>query len=676
MSENKLNADEANLTVDLSDATQAVKENRFQDAINLLKIILKDNPENIDCLYLAAVSSRYLKHFEDSKKYIESLLLNAPDMGRAYQELGHLSRDMGNEEKAIRHYRQACEHNPALIASWNSLYQYFLKDQNQAAADHALKQLDTLKSLPGSLLYIHQVLNEGRLGLAERKCRAFLKENPTNTYAMSLLSDIANRLGYFDDAEFLLEKAVEFKPSDGELRLKYASILRKKQKFSKTMEQVNILCDQYPDNQLYQAHKASEIMQNGGHYEAITILDDILKKNPYNFSSLTSKGHAEKTLGRTDQAIESYRSAYKIRQDHGEAFFSLANLKTYSFSKDEIHNMRYQVERLDLSLKDKAYFHFALAQGCESNGDYEEAFYHLEKGNKIKNDQSLYSIERMDKELQSQIDVCNEKFFRDLGPGGYDTKDPIFILGLPRSGSTLVEQILASHSKIDGTLELPNILSMAQSLRGDDIYGKEGNYPKSMESLTIKQREDFGKSFIEDTRMHRKDAPMFTDKMPNNFRHIGLIHLIMPNAKIIDARRYPLDCCFSMFKQLFAQGQEFTYGLKEAGSYYSSYVKLMHHWEKVLPGKILRVNNEDVISDLDGQVKRILEFLDLPFEEECISFYETNRSVRTASSEQVRKPINKDGMGRWKPYAKYLKPLLNVLDEDLLKPEDIAYIRR
>ena len=676
MSENKLNADEANLSVDLSDATQAVKENRFQDAINLLKIILKDNPENIDCLYLAAVSSRYLKHFEDSKKYIESLLLNAPDMGRAYQELGHLSRDMGNEEKAIRHYRQACEHNPALIASWNSLHQYFLKDQNQAAADHALKQLDTLKSLPGSLLYIHQVLNEGRLGLAERKCRAFLKENPTNTYAMSLLSDIANRLGYFDDAEFLLEKAVEFKPSDGELRLKYASILRKKQKFSKTMEQVNILCDQYPDNQLYQAYKASEIMQNGGHDEAITILDDILKKNPYNFSSLTSKGHAEKTLGKTDQAIESYRSAYKIRQDHGEAFFSLANLKTYSFSKDEIHNMRYQVERLDLSLKDKAYFHFALAQGCESNGDYEEAFYHLEKGNKIKNDQSLYSIERMDKELQSQIDVCNEKFFRDLGPGGYDTKDPIFILGLPRSGSTLVEQILASHSKIDGTLELPNILSMAQSLRGDDIYGKEGNYPKSMESLTIKQREDFGKSFIEDTRMHRKDAPMFTDKMPNNFRHIGLIHLIMPNAKIIDARRYPLDCCFSMFKQLFAQGQEFTYGLKEAGSYYSSYVKLMHHWEKVLPGKILRVNNEDVISDLDGQVNRILEFLDLPFEEECISFYETNRSVRTASSEQVRKPINKDGMGRWKPYAKYLKPLLNVLDEDLLKPEDIAHIRR
>jgi hypothetical protein len=280
----------------------------------------------------------------------------------------------------------------------------------------------------------------------------------------------------------------------------------------------------------------------------------------------------------------------------------------------------------------------------------------------------------MDAELQAQIDVCNEDFFNNLGAGGHQTKAPIFILGLPRAGSTLIEQILASHSMIDGTLELPNILSTAQSLRGDDIYGKLGNYPKSMKSLSREKRESLGKNFIDDTQMHRKDAPMFTDKMPNNFRHIGLIHLIMPNAKIIDARRYPLDCCFSMFKQLFAQGQEFTYGLAEAGSYYNSYVKLMDHWDMVLPNKILRVNNEDVINDLDGQVRRMLDYLELPFEEQCISFHETDRSVRTASSEQVRQPINKKGMGRWKPYAKHLKPLLNNLDNELLAPEDIALI--
>ena len=674
MKEDKFNTNEATLSVDSSEATQAVKENRFEDALMLFEIILKDHPDHIDSLYLASVSSRYLKKFDDSIKYIERLLHNAPDMGRAYQELGHINRDVGNEEKAATNYRQACELNPALLASWNALYQYFVKNRNKPAAEHARLQIEKLQALPASLLYIDQILNEGRLGLAETKCRAFLKKNPTDTYAMSLLSEIANRLGYFDDAEFLLEKAVEFKPNDGELRMQYASILRKKQKFTKTMEQVNILCDQYPENLVYQAHKASEIMQNGDHESAITLFDDILKKNPYNFSTHTSKGHAQKTLGKTDQAIKSYQSAYKIKPDHGESFFSLANLKTYSFSTDELNSMRNQVKRVDLSLRDKAYFHFALAQGCESIGEFNEAFFHLDKGNKIKNDQSKYSIERMDAELQAQIDICDDTFLRELGNGGHSTKDPIFILGLPRAGSTLIEQILASHSMIDGTLELPNILSIAQSLRGDDIYGKEGNYPKSMKSLTPDQRESLANKYIDETQMHRKDAPMFTDKMPNNFRHIGLIHLIMPNAKIIDARRYPLDCCFSMFMQLFAQGQEFSYGLAEAGSYYNSYIKLMDHWDRVLPNKILRVNNEDVIDDLEGQVKRMLDYLELPFEEECIAFHETDRSVRTASSEQVRKPVNKDGMGRWKPYAENLKPLLESLDKELLSPEDISII--
>ena len=665
---------ETTLAVDINEATQAVKENRFQDALKVLEISLTEHPDHIDSLYLAGVCSRYLKKYDESKKYIESLLSYAPDMGRAYQELAHINRDMGNEEKAISNYRQACELNPALLSSWVSLFEYFQKNNNKPASDHAIEQINKLKSLPNILLYIDQIMNEGRLGVAELKCREFLKKNPTHTYAMSQLSEIANRLGHFDDAEILLEKAVQFKPDDGELRMKYALILRKKQKFAKTMEQVNILCEKYPDNLAYQAQKASEIMQNGDHEDAIGLFDKILEKNPHNFSTYTSKGHAEKTLGRSEDAIKSYQSAYKIRPDHGEAFFSLANLKTYSFSDPELTNMKEQIQRVDLSLRDKAYFHFALAQGYEANKQYDDAFFHLKNGNQIKRDQSKYSIERMDDELQAQIDVCNEEFFENIGQGGNTTKDPIFILGLPRAGSTLIEQILASHSMIDGTLELPNILSLAQSLRGGDIYGKLGNYPKSMQNLTLDQRDDMGKKFIEDTQMHRDKAPMFTDKMPNNFRHIGLIHLIMPNAKIIDARRYPLDCCFSMFKQLFAQGQEFTYGLEEAASYYNSYVKLMDHWDQVIPNKVLRVNNEDVINDLDGQVKRILNYIEVPFEEGCISFHETDRSVRTASSEQVRQPINKKGMGRWKPYAKHLKPLVDTLDKSLLHPEDIALI--
>ena len=655
-------------------ASKAIRDSRFVEGLSFLESNLSKDPNHKDSLYLAAVCSRYLKNYKDSKEYLNNLLIQAPDMGRAYQELGHLCKAIGENEEAASHYRQACELNPALVASWKSLFKYFNKRNNKAAAEHAHEQIKKLDSLPPILLYISQILNEGRLAIAEQKCREFLKKNPTNVYAMSLLSDIAKKFGYYDDAEILLENAVKFSPDDGEIRMKYALILRLKQKFTKTMEQVNILCEKFPDNLSYQAQKASEIMQNGYHSEAIDLFEKIIKENPYNFSAMTSKGHAEKTLGKTDKAIESYKSAYKIKNDHGEAYFSLSNLKTYKFSDKELDVMKNQLKRVDLTLKDKAYFHFALAQGCEAIGDYEEAFKNLDMGNKIKKEQSKYTIEKMNKELQAQIDVCDEKFFEKLGNGGHDANDPIFILGLPRAGSTLIEQILASHSMVDGTLELPNILSMAQSFRGDDIYGNLGNYPKTMRSLTLEKREELGKSFIDDTRIHRKNAPRFTDKMPNNFRHIGLIHLILPNAKIIDARRYPLDCCFSMFKQLFAQGQEFTYGLAEAGNYYNSYVKLMNHWNKVLPNRILRVNNEDIIDDLEGQVKRMLDFLELPFEESCIKFYETDRSVRTASSEQVRKPINKSGMDRWKPYAKNLKTLVDNLDEDLLKPEDIALI--
>ncbi len=660
--------------LDISRATEAVKDSRFVEGLSYLESNLAKDPDHVDSLYLAAVCSRYLKNYKDSKSYIERLLLKIPDMGRAYQELGHLNRDYGNSEKAISYYRQACELNPALLASWKALYFYFSKNNNKPAADHAKEQIITLESIPSILLYISQILNEGKLGIAEDKCREFLKKNPTDTYAMSLLSQIADRLGYLDDAEILLENAVKFKPNNGELRMKYAMILRKKQKLQKTMEQVDILCEQFPDNLSYQSQKASETMQNGDHNEAISLFDKILLKNPNNFNVLTSKGHAQKTLGMTEKAIKSYKKAYKIKNDHGEAFFSLSNLKTYKFSNNELEIMRKQLKRADLTLKDKSYFHFALAQGCESMELYNEAFQHLELGNKIKKEQSRYSIEKMDNELQSQIDICNELFFEKLGPGGFNTTDPIFILGLPRAGSTLIEQILASHSMVDGTLELPNILSMAQNLRGDDIYGKEGNYPKNMKNLSLEKRIEMGRNFINETKIHRKNAPKFTDKMPNNFRHIGLIHLIMPNAKIIDARRYPLDCCFSMFKQLFAQGQEFTYGLEEAGSYYNSYVKLMDHWNKVLPNKILRVNNEDIIDDLESQVIKLLDFLELPFEESCIEFYKTDRLVRTASSEQVRKPVNKAGMGRWKPYAKNLKPLVENIDKKLLKQEDIELI--
>ena len=374
----------------------AIKEERFVEALSSIEFNLAKQPNHTECLYLAAVCSRYLKNFDDANKYLERLLIISPDMGRAYQELGHLNRINGKMRAAMTYYRQACELNPALIASWNHLFEYFKKNKNKQAAEHAEEQIKKLKSIPNVLLYISQILNEGKLAIAEEKCREFLKKNPTHTYGMSLLSDIADRLGHFDDTEILLKNAVKFKPDDGELRMKYALILRKKQKFKETMDQVNILCEKFPDNLSYQAHRASEVMQNGDHEKAVKLFNSILKKNPNNYNVLTSKGHALKTLGKTDQAIYCYKSAFKKKPDHGDAFYSLANLKTYVFSENETNRMREQLQRVDLTLKDKVYFHFALAQACEVAGNFEEAFINLEKGNEIKNKQSNYSIQQMD----------------------------------------------------------------------------------------------------------------------------------------------------------------------------------------------------------------------------------------------------------------------------------------
>ena len=651
-----------------------IKENKFKEAHEYVLLNLEQDSNHIESLYFGSVCARYLKNYQQSNDYLERLLTLSPDMGRAYQELGHLNRDRGSLELAAGYYRQACEMNPALISSWQFLYDYYKDIGKKDASSHALEQLENLKSLPNTLLYINQILYEGKLSEAEKMCRDFLKKDPKNTEAMSILSEIASKLGYLEDAEFLLENAVNFEPNNSELRKKYLIILRKRQKFSKAMIQAEYLCKNFPKNLSFKAQMAIEIMQNGDYEKAIEIFDSILKKAPNDPNTLTSKGHALKTFGNNIDAIKSYKLAHKAKPDHGEAYFSLANLKTYSFKTSEIALMKNQLENVNLLSKDRVYFHFALAYALEKEGEYEEAFSHLEKGNEIKKINNRYSIKGMKDEIHSQIQICDSNFFSSHGEGGLNKNDPIFILGLPRSGSTLIEQILASHSQIDGTLELPNILSMAHGLRGHDRLSNEGKYPSVLKSLTKDQRKEMGLEYITDTFIHRDKAPRFTDKMPNNFRHIGLIHLILPNAKIIDARRYPLDCCFSIYKQLFAQGQEFSYGLEEIGNYYRNYIDLMDHWNRVLPGKILKVNNEDIINDLEGQVKRIIDYLELPFEKECISFYNTKRSVRTASSEQVRKPINKDGVERWKPYSKKLKPLVDCLGEELLKPEDIALI--
>ena len=312
--------------------------------------------------------------------------------------------------------------------------------------------------------------------------------------------------------------------------------------------------------------------------------------------------------------------------------------------------------------------HFQFELPLEDRGDYAEAFGYYDRGNQLKREELKYTPERLAREMQAQIEHCTLALFDQFKGSGCHARDPIFIVGLPRAGSTLLEQILASHSQVEGTMELPNILALAHKLDGRRRVDEEARYPGNLAELTNAELTEFGEAFISDTAIYRKSGtPFFIDKMPNNFRHIGLIHMILPNAKIIDARRGAMGCCFSGFKQLFAEGQEFTYGLEEIGRYYRDYVALMDHWDAVLPGKVLRVNYEDVVADIEPQVRRILDFLGFPFEEACINFHQTERAVRTASSEQVRQPIFKSGLDQWAHFAPYLDPLRAILGPELAK---------
>ena len=643
----------------LKQAQSALQAGQFGVGLEGAKSLLSENPTDGEALYIAAVAARYLKRFEEAKGFLSNLHTAMPEYGRAWQEEGHLALAQGDAAGALTAFVRATRFNPALQASWREQARLYAEAGRQAEANAATAQFDRLAKLPRELLAVTNHLAERRLARAEEICRHYMRRNPRHVEGMRLLAKIGIELGILDDAEFLLESAVEFSPDDVQLRFDYIDVLRRRQKAREAHEQAELLHARDPENPLFQSRLAIECIQMGDYDRGLELFESVLQKLPNDPASLTSRGHALKTRGDRKDAEASYRAAIVAKPDHGDAYYALANLKNYRFGRGEISAMQTQVERPDLAFMDRVHLHFALAKAFEDEGDYEASFANYERGNALKRAQTRYSADAMSAELARQKEYCTAELFEQHQGVGHTAPDPIFILGLPRAGSTLLEQILASHSEVDGTLELPNILALAHQLRGRKAG--QSRYPEVLADLSPDQLAKFGEGFIENTRVHRQGAPFFIDKMPNNFRHIGLIHLILPNAKIIDARRAPMDCCFSGFKQLFAEGQEFTYGLSEIGRYYSDYVDLMEHWDAVLPGKVLRVQHEDVLDDLEGQTRRMLDFLGLPFEEACLSFHKTDRAVRTASSEQVREPINRKGQGAWKPFERWLGDLKEAL---------------
>ncbi|MFL2481131.1 MAG: sulfotransferase [Woeseiaceae bacterium] len=604
---------------------------------------------------------RYLNRLEEALKTLSRLKKIRPGYGRAFQEEGHVCVKAGFVSQALNAYRHAVNLNNSLIASWAGLTKILKSQGKEKNANITQHEYEKLKALPVELLSVRNMIAEGKNFQAERLCRKFLMENKKNIEGMRLLASLGVAADVLDDAEFLLEKALEYEPNNNFARNDYMEVLYKRQKYQKSLKQAEILRKKEPKNLKYQIAYANQAVAVGKYKKALKIYDQANKALPNNPELRLVHGHALKTIGNVDEAIEAYRKSYNARNDYGDAYWSLANLKTYRFTPDEVLLMDEKESSTSTIITDRIHLNFALGKYYEDSKLFDKSFVHYERGNELQQSQQHYKKEHMTDVLNLQIEYCNSALFESKKEFGHDAADPIFIVGLPRAGSTLLEQILASHSKVEGTLELPNIPALAYKLAGRKTVNETPDYPKNLSTLSAETLEKFGKDYLDETRIHRTKLPHFIDKMPNNFRHIALIHLILPNAKIIDARRNPMACCFSGFKQLFASGQQFSYGLEEIGTYYKDYVEVMNHWDKVLPGKILRVQYEDVVSNLENEVTRILEYCNLPFEDNCINFHKTERNVRTPSSEQVRQPIYKSGLEQWKNYEPWLDPLKKSL---------------
>jgi tetratricopeptide (TPR) repeat protein len=537
----------------------------------------------------------------------------------------------------------------------------------QADADNAAREAAKLANLPAEILTAYSMFADGEISAAEQAVRQYLLAHGNHIEGMRLLAQIGMKLDVVDDAELLLEQVLVLAPDYHAARYEYALALLNRHKHIRAREEIDKLLATDPDNRVYRTTRATICAGFGDYAQTLPLYREILAETPNDPELHLSIGHALKTLGQTQDAIESYRAATAVRPQYGEAYWSLANLKTYRFTDAEIDGMR-AWEAADVQPADRYHLCFALGKALEDRGEYAESFAFYERGNALKKIECRYRPEPLERNAQLQAAVCTREFFAARRGVGCPDSSPIFIVGLPRSGSTLIEQILSSHSRVEGTMELANIPRLVQDLRGREQTDSTPRYPGVLTELGTQDFLRLGEKYLDDTRVYRKGKPLFVDKMPNNFRHLGLIHLLLPNAKIIDARRDPIACCFSNYKQLFASGQQFTYSIEDIARYYRMYVELMAHWDEALPAQILRIQHEGLVEDLAGNVHRILDFCELQFEPGCIEFYNTERAVHSASSEQVRRPIYREGVDQWRHYEPWLGPLKEALGPMALRP--------
>jgi predicted Zn-dependent protease len=633
-----------------------------QQALKAAQAALELVADHPVALLVQGIALRMLHEPAAAAVVLQKLIQLQPNAGLAHYEYGRALAAQGQGEAAVSSLRRALELNPEIPGAWRLLADHLtaMGDTDSANAARARHLLAAARD--PRLLHAGKALAANDIPTAEATLREYLKRHPTDVAAIRMLAEVAARIGRYADAESLLSRCLELAPGFGEARAHYAMVLNRQNRNLEALAELERLLAHEPSNPNHRNLKASILVAIGEYARAIELYAGLVAQYPQKPKLWLSYGHVLKTSGRVDEALDAYQRCLRLAPKFGDAWFTLANLKTYRFNDAEIGAMEGALEGAPAAVDDHVHLHFALGKAFEDRGGYAKSFEHYAEGNRLRRGQITYRAEDTTRLVERSCEVYTRELFANRGTCGAPAADPIFVLGLPRAGSTLVEQILSSHSQVEGTMELYDMIDLAWSLNEARQPGGAGQYPIIVGRLEPEQLRAMGEQYLQRTQVQRKSGtPYFIDKMPNNCLHVGLIALALPNAKIIDVRRHPLSGCFSVFKQHFARGQHFSYDLGELGRYYRDYLRLMEHFERILPGRIHRVHYESLVENTEAEVRGLLEYCDLRFEERCLRFYENDRAVRTASSEQVRQPIFRSGLEQWRHYEEWLAPLKAAL---------------
>ncbi len=622
---------------------------------------LERHPRDVNLLALLGAILVKLERAEEAEARLRQAIAEAPTFAKPHEDLGFLLVQTKRAQEAVPLLERATRLDPTLEKAWFTLGRALASLGRGAEADAAFERSFELSPERKLMAHAAEHQKEGRYEEAEHLYRRVLRHNPRNVDALRLLALIAARAERADEAEGLLEKAIALAPDFIAAIIDLGRLRKEQDRYGEALECFDRAIAADPGNAPAHYLRGATLAPASFTVEAIDAYQKCLALRPGHIGALLGLGHVLKAVGRYQEAIDSYAACIREAPDSGETYWSLANLKTYRFDDATVAEMERRVAGSGLSASSEVNFLFALGKAYEDRGDYERAWHYYRTGNDKQRAQVAYDPVQTEVMNDRLLRVFTAEFLQSRAGVGLADPAPIFIVGLPRSGSTLLEQILASHSQVEGTSELPYLGRVATWLNRNRADGI--NYPEAVRELAPAHFERLGRDYLEQARMHRRSgAPRFIDKMPNNFPSIGLLSLILPQAKVIDARRHPLDACLSCYRQLFAKGQTFTYDLTEIGEYWLQYQRMMDHWAEVLPGRVLTVQYEEVVGDFEAQVRRLLEFCGLPFEEACLRFYESDRPVRTPSSEQVRQPIYDRSVGHWRHYAAQLDELVAVIE--------------